>query len=426
MSQPRRRKHEGSVYARPHSSVLWLKYGYNGRVYRESAETTDRQVALKRLRLRLAEVAVGKFTPPSDRRLRVGDLYQDVELDYKFNGRRTLVDLQIRWRNHLEPFFGPIPAVDVSTALVKRYIEKRIDDGARNGTINRELAVLKRCYKLGTMHTPPKVRYVPHFPMLKEDNIRTGFLAMEEHDALGAACRKLGGLWMETIFEAGYTCGWRSKELKKLQVNQVEILSPARGVIRLEPFTTKNNEGREVPIGGHLLELVRECIRDKKADEFLLTRPSGRQVIRFDRRWKKALLMAGITRHVVFHDLRRTAARNLRRAGVPQELIMRIGGWKTDIVFRRYAIVDHSDLAVAMAKLEENEARIRADRETLMRGDHAKGSKVRFSSAPKNRAQFGHNLKKRAQSTSVNATGLVVDKTFTSRMLVGKLKHTGA
>ena len=51
---------------------------------------------------------------------------------------------------------------------------------------------------------------------------------------------------------------------------------------------------------------------------------------------------------LLFHDLRRTGARNLRRAGVAEGVIQKIGGWKTRSVFERYAIVDQRDIADAM------------------------------------------------------------------------------
>jgi len=53
------------------------------------------------------------------------------------------------------------------------------------------------------------------------------------------------------------------------------------------------------------------------------------------------------------HDTRRTAARNFRRAGVAEGVIMRIGGWKTRSVFDRYAIVSQADVVDALQKLEK-------------------------------------------------------------------------
>jgi len=58
---------------------------------------------------------------------------------------------------------------------------------------------------------------------------------------------------------------------------------------------------------------------------------------------------------LIFHDLRRTAARNLRRAGISETVIMKIGGWRTRSVFERYAIVSRGDMVDAMQKLQRSE-----------------------------------------------------------------------
>jgi integrase len=97
--------------------------------------------------------------------------------------------------------------------------------------------------------------------------------------------------------------------------------------------------------------LLSECISGKQPDDQVFTWPNGRPVRDFRDTWRNACVSAGVP-NLLFHDLRRTAARDVRRAGVAEGVIMKIGGWRTRSVFERYAIVSQTDIADAMRKLE--------------------------------------------------------------------------
>ncbi|MGA8742411.1 MAG: tyrosine-type recombinase/integrase [Terracidiphilus sp.] len=146
----------------------------------------------------------------------------------------------------------------------------------------------------------------------------------------------------------GRTYGWRISELVNLKVRQVDI--DAR-TIRLEPGTTKNKDGREVTMTKAVHALLARCVDGKSADDPVFTRSDGKAVRDFRDAWAKATEFAGVP-GLLFHDLRRTAARNLRRAGIAEGVIMKIGGWRTRSVFERYAIVSQTDIADALRKLE--------------------------------------------------------------------------
>jgi integrase len=288
----------------------------------------------------LAEVGSDPAESP-----RIEQLVDELFRDYRVNRHRSLDDVEARWRLHLKPFFASVPATQLDSRLLGRYIDSRREENASNATINRELACLKRMYRLAYFSTPPRVPSVPHFPHLKETNVRQGFVTPEQYAELVAHCPDL---WLRAMLETAYHYGWRVSELLNIRVSQVDLMART---IRLEPGTTKNQEGREVTIeSGRLLALLCQCVEGKQAEDHVFTR--GDKPIRdFRKSWENMCTAAGVP-GLLFHDLRRTAARNLRAAGVPEEIIMRIAGWKTSSVFKRYAIVDKADVRAALQKLE--------------------------------------------------------------------------
>jgi integrase len=191
--------------------------------------------------------------------------------------------------------------------------------------------------------------------MLKESNVRLGFLESAGYTRLAEECGRVG-LWMRALLECGYTHGWRHEELIELRYDKWTLA----GAIRLDPGTTKNDQGREVSMTGTVLQLLGECIRGKHSEDHVFTREGRTPVREFRATWSAICCAAEVgellcrscdepvdpgkhcascgrdwTRHelkyrgLIFHDLRRTSVRNMVRAGVSERLAMSISGHKT-------------------------------------------------------------------------------------------------
>jgi len=348
-AKPRRTRGSGSVYLRDGSRFFQIKFYRNGQMHRESTTTTVRKEAQALLDQRLSEVRQNTFNPQA-RHTTVADLMERVWRDYEKEKRRSLDDAKARWEKHLSKpdAFGNILASEVSLDLIDAYQIKRQKEGAATATINRELALLKRAFKLGKKYKV--VSSVPEFSLPKEDNTRLGFIEPAQYDALAAATGKKG-LWLRTLFELGYSLGWRIGELRNLKVKQVDLLNRT---ITLDPGTTKNGEGRTAVLPEAAYQLVLACAVGKQPNDYLISR-DGKQVTDFRGSWSAATAEAEVP-DLLFHDLRRTAVRNMVRSGIPETVAMKISGHKTRAVFDRYNITSTSDLRDAALKLEQARA----------------------------------------------------------------------
>jgi integrase len=118
------------------------------------------------------------------------------------------------------------------------------------------------------------------------------------------------------------------------------------GVLRVPGAVTKNGKPLAVPLSGPLLEVIGRRWAVRAAACPHVFHRGGRAIVSFDGTWRAAAAEVGLA-GVLFHDLRRSGARNLRRAGVAEDVIMRLGGCRTRSMFSRYSIVDEQDLADA-------------------------------------------------------------------------------
>lgn len=334
-------------------NVWWIRYYRNGKRHEESAHTDKKSEAETLLKQREGAVANGVPITAAIGRVRFETAAADLVTDYRINGRRSLKNVQTTIINGaLLPWFGRRRMATITTADVRAYVADRQAHGYANATINRELSALKRMFTLAVQ--AGKLLQRPYIPMLAEDNIRQGFFERSHFDAVRG---HLPPMYQALVTLAYYT-GWRiNSELLTLEWRQIDR---AAGVLRLEPGTTKNRDGRtfkyaelhEVRAAVEALWARHEALAGNGIlSPLVFCRRKGQRIHTFWKRWRSACTAAGCPT-MVPHDFRRTAVRNLNRAGVPETVAMKVTGHRTRAVFDRYDITSEEDLTEAARKLE--------------------------------------------------------------------------
>lgn len=340
---PKYRRGSGSVYLK--RGWCYIKYYADGKPVYESTRTKNKAEARRILQARLGQLAEGRFTGPAADRVTFEELAEGLIADYKANARKTLQDVEIRIRKHLAPSFGGRKAHQITSADVRSYSVQRQEQGASNGQINRELAALKRMFNIAFQKE--KIAKKPYIPMLEENNVRQGFFEPWEFTSVLARLPE----YLRPPFTFAYNTGWRTKsEVLRLRWEQIDLEA---GTVRLEVGTTKNKEGRLIYLTQELQQMLESQWQEHLAtypDCSLVFHNQGKPIVNYSKVWHKACREAGISGKLD-HDFRRTAVRNMVRAGIPERVAMQMAGHKTRSVFDRYPIVSDGDLREAAQRL---------------------------------------------------------------------------
>ena len=229
----------GSVFQRRYrnrkgESVLTktytIQYLVSGRVKRESTPFTKKKEAIDFLKQRLSDLQAGRVSIRAN--VTFEDLSKLIVTDYKNNGRKNLYNLEKSIIPKLTDGFGGLMATDIRTAHVEEYKSGRLLAGAAPATINRELAALKRMFRLGIrLEKVTRCRTSACWPSI---TCGRAFLS-------GTSSHVLGHLpeYCRALFEVAYITGWRvESELLTRQWSNVQFTGA--GCLRIEPGEAKD------------------------------------------------------------------------------------------------------------------------------------------------------------------------------------------
>ncbi|MGE0393240.1 MAG: tyrosine-type recombinase/integrase [Vicinamibacterales bacterium] len=261
--------------------------------------------------------------------------------DYVLHRYRALNTARARVE-HLRSFFGGWAADAITLDSIRSYQRHRRAQDVEAATVNRETSILSRMFQIALRRDQP-VR-PPLFPKRLEENPpREGFF--EHHEYLKVRAELPDAF--QDVLDFAYYSGWRRNEILGLSWDDVDTHG---GVIRLTARRSKTKVGRVLPISTPLQQVLDRRMLQRRADSALVFGRDGIPI----RTWRTALRdacrKAGVP-HRLLHDCRRTAARNLIRAGVPERVAMMLTGHKTRAVFDRYNIVNEKELLTAGERL---------------------------------------------------------------------------
>jgi len=319
----------------------------------------------RQLRAKRVEAADdGELPAPKVRKITYDVLADELEQELKANKRTGNLTRFKHARKHLDLWFAGMRAVRMTNKTnnpILNYRNSRIEDGASNGTINRELSYLRQMLRLG--HQRGKVAKLPKIETLEEPEARETFLELSEFKLLVEKAEKAFP-YLVGFLEVCFWTGWRwKKTVRNLRWEHIRI----EWLYAPGELTKNKKPVRRWLGGGPLGEAVkrqRQYVRgvQKKTGmvvPWMFCYPDGRQM-RYPTDAFKAVAQDASFADLRLHDFCRSTWQVMVDAGLPEKDIMDAVGRKTRSIADRYNITSRRRLKAVDEKLSEIDAETEA------------------------------------------------------------------
>jgi integrase len=242
----------------------------------------------------------------------------------------------------LDPYLGKKLLREITMDALWPFIhDRRERDGVANSTVNRALEIVRRILHLARDEWLWLQRF-PRIRMLPEPKRRIRFLTRDEADRLLEALPA----HLNPVVRFALASGCRMSEILHLEWRRVDF---GRRVAWLDPGTTKNGEGRGIPLNRDAVLTLRTVFGEHSRWCFTY---KGKRMDAIGSAWKRTLRNVGIE-NFRFHDLRHTWASWHVMHGTSLQQLMELGGWKSYEMVLRYAHLAPEHLAEAASSIEQ-------------------------------------------------------------------------
>jgi integrase len=262
-------------------------------------------------------------------------------------------------KTDMDAFFKRMPLTEITATKIQEFIGRQRKKGYSDGTIRRQLNTLRAAFSIAKGLDLITDNHIPSFNLPKDSEARKGFLDVQDFEKFLVAFPENLRPTVLFLYYSGCRSG-AAKQIKWAMVNPdcTEIHAPGSII--------KNKTDWQIPLVGPL-EPIAKVLKKLRGQAIPAPDAPVFDFTNFRKVWNKTCHNLGLGKYVTVkpdgtptqqydglhaHDFRRSAARNLIKAGVSETVAMKITGHKTTSMFRRYAIQNIDDVRDALIKVQ--------------------------------------------------------------------------
>jgi integrase len=330
-----------SVYKR--GLYYWYSFWFKGQRIQKGTLTSSRREAQKLEAVHKAKLIEGRLGVTNGNHIPRFSEFTGQYLPFSKANKRSYVAEVYYVTRTLNPFFGSLKLDAITPLRVEEFKQKRLRDGLKKCSINREVGLLKSMLSTAVKWELVERNGARDAKLFKlEDPLSDRVLSREEESKLLDACDRpilrYRAPHLKTVILIALYTGLRRGEIFRLRWADIDLET---GFLTVRNSKTISGRGRRVNLNGSIQKTL-QAMHQGSRSEWLFPSPERFQKLETDRHigdtkhaFRKAVQLAAIP-HITFHQLRHTFCSRLADAGVPLPVIQDLAGHASIIMTRRY------------------------------------------------------------------------------------------